>query len=83
MDRNEMRTFLTKVGTDDNYRDALVRDPVGTLATEGITIDPLQVPNNGIRLPSKADILANLDNWTDEFWTYGCASHICWLLWSR
>lgn len=58
MDKNKVELtasaakLLQKLGTDDQVRADFANDPVGTLASYGLELDPSLVPN-GINLPSK------------------------------
>ena len=66
MEREQIRAFLNRVATEPAYRELLETDPVGTLAEIGVTISESDVPPEGVRLPTNAEILANLDTFTDE-----------------
>ena len=79
MDKEQIRAFLYRVATDPAYRARLERDPVGTLAELGVTVDRTVVPPDGINLPSNEEILAKLDelvtyielNFIPLFWLGG------------
>lgn len=46
--------FLRRLGTDDVFRDRLVKDPVRVLAENGIHVKPQDLPEK-ITLPSKEE----------------------------
>ena len=54
------RTLLDKLANDDEFREQMLGNPTLALHSIGINVDPQLVP--AVRkLPSKADIRANLD----------------------
>jgi hypothetical protein len=61
MDRQQLGAFLSRVATDPTYRSQLEADPVGTLAAEGVIVNPNDVPPGGIHLPTNQEILAARD----------------------
>jgi hypothetical protein len=77
-----MHAFLYLVATIPTYRTKLETDPIGTFADLGITLVPSDVPEGGIQLPSNDEILAKLDELSDELSQGGlCYSHIVCFLW--
>lgn len=56
--------LLQKLGTDDEERQALERDPRGTLAKYGLDLDPGLVPNV-VNLPAKEDFQREFDRHID------------------
>lgn len=60
------RKFLERVSSDPDYRKAVERDPVGELARHGFTVDPKDVPKEGIKLPSDEAIRKNLDHLSER-----------------
>lgn len=61
-DRQAIRDFLQRVGTEPAFRAQLEQDPIATLAQAGMAVSNADVPPEGIKLPSNAAILANLDH---------------------
>ncbi|MFC4727408.1 NHLP-related RiPP peptide [Coralloluteibacterium thermophilus] len=63
MKTDAARELLEKLATDDAFRDRFAADPYAVLDSLGIQVDPgtRQARTGGVELPSKADILANLD----------------------
>lgn len=55
---NELSSILDKLASDDKFRAHLLADPVGALATVGITLSADDVPEER-SLPSKAEIAAD------------------------
>jgi len=56
----ELSNVLDKLANDDDFREQMLGDPVGALASIGITLDPAHVPD--VRaLPSKETIAADRD----------------------
>lgn len=54
------KTLLHKLSTDDRFREQLLGDPAGALASVGVKVDPASVPH--VRsLPSKAEVQANAE----------------------
>ncbi|MCG2584857.1 NHLP-related RiPP peptide [Massilia sp. TS11] len=53
-----IETLLDKLATDDAFRDQLSADPLGTLASIGLTPDPSEVPATPT-LPPKHVVAAN------------------------
>ncbi len=53
--------FMTRLARDDDFREALVRNPVATAAHFGFAIDPNKLPQQQIRLPEKAVIAQYLE----------------------
>lgn len=54
----DIDALLNKLANDNDFRESLLGDPVGTLATLGITVDPASIPP--VRsLPSKASLQAD------------------------
>jgi putative modified peptide len=50
--------ILDRLANDDQFREQMLGDPVGTLAALGVSIDPASVP--AVRsLPSKASLQAD------------------------
>lgn len=54
--------FLRGLATDAAFRAAVEADPVAEFAKVGIKVNPAEVPPEGIKLPSAASILGNLDH---------------------
>jgi len=50
--------LLEKLGSDDQFREHMLGDPVGALATLGMQVDPSSVPTVR-KLPPKEAIRAN------------------------
>lgn len=50
--------LLDKLANDDGFREHLLGDPVGAMATVGVKVDPTSVPHVR-KLPSKQEIQAN------------------------
>ena len=65
--KQQIRVFFARVAIDPAYRARLENDPVGTFAERGITVDPADVPQDGVYLPSNDEILAKLEELTDRF----------------
>lgn len=59
MTGSEYRSFLQKLANDDEFRAALEKDPVGTLAAHNIEVDPADLPD-AIVLPSKEGLQEHL-----------------------
>jgi hypothetical protein len=59
--RDQIRDFLTKLGTDSNFRSKLEADPVGTMNAHGFALKAADVPAEGIKLPPSHKVLENLD----------------------
>ena len=57
-----IHAFLKKLATEPAYRAAVEADPIGELNKLGFKIDPKDIPPEGIKLPSNASILQNLDH---------------------
>lgn len=62
MTNQTIHAFLQRLATDAKFRAAVEADPVGELAKVGITVAAKDIPPEGIKLPSGASILANLDH---------------------
>lgn len=62
MSNQQIHAFLHKLATDAAFRAAVEADPAGELAKLGFKVNPQDVPPEGIKLPSNANILANLDH---------------------
>ena len=80
VDNQQIRAFLYRVATDSAYRAQLERDPVGTLTELGFTVGPDDVPAGGIHLPSNEEILAKLEELTDQLQAL-CLSVIHHFMW--
>ena len=80
MEREQIRAFLYRVATDPTYRALLESDPVDTLTEAGFTVDPGDVPQGGIHLPSNDEILAKLEELTDQLQAL-CLSVIHHFMW--
>ncbi len=65
MERNEIRALLLRIVEEPGFREALIADPVYALAQIGITLDPYEVPSDGVKLPPNAEIEAELEALTD------------------
>ena len=55
---HELSVVLSKLATDDDFRERLLSNPVAALAGLGITIDPALVPAQRT-LPSKGSIVTD------------------------
>lgn len=55
---SEINAVLDKLLNDDSFRAELLRDPVSTLASIGVAVDPSQVPAER-SLPSKEIVSAD------------------------
>ena len=64
-DPNAVRELLQKLATDDAVRESVESDPVNTFAEYGLDLDPALVPK-GVTLPSKEDILENLEEYVEK-----------------
>jgi putative modified peptide len=54
----DIDTLLDKLTNDNDFRERLLGDPVGTLGSLGITVDPAAIP--AVRsLPSQASLKAD------------------------
>jgi hypothetical protein len=62
MANQAIHAFLRKLATDAAFRAAVEHDPIVELAALGIKVDPKDLPPEGIKLPSNASILQNLDH---------------------
>ena len=71
--REQIRAFLNRVATDEEYRAQLMSDPVATLAAEGFAFSEEEIPRSGITLPSNEYILDNLEALTDKL----CLPRLC------
>lgn len=61
----KFRNFLTKLAHDDDFRKGLEEDPAGTLETEGISVDPAELPET-VELPPKAEVARRLEAGMEE-----------------
>lgn len=66
MSNQLIHAFLHRIATDATFRAAVEADPAGELAKVGISIQPGDIPPEGIKLPSGASILGNLDHLADR-----------------
>ncbi|MEO8670371.1 MAG: NHLP-related RiPP peptide [Tahibacter sp.] len=55
------RRLLQQLAEDDVFRARALLDPVGVSAEFGFTLDAAKLPVLGARLPSKADIVVDLE----------------------
>lgn len=62
MNEQQARDLLQLIATDPAFRAQLEQDPVNVLAQWGCTIEPSQVPPEGIKLPSNENILSAIDD---------------------
>ena len=60
------RKFLEKVSSDPADREAVEADPVGELGKHGFSIDPKDVPPEGIKLPSDEAIRKHIDHLSER-----------------
>lgn len=59
------RQFVTRLAHDDAFRDALKRDPVGTLEDAGISVAPDELPET-VELPPKEHLADETDRLVAE-----------------
>jgi hypothetical protein len=59
--------FMKRLAEDDEFRAAMVRNPVATAASFGFELDASKLPENGVQLPSKAVIARYLDIMATRF----------------
>ncbi len=56
----QLDKLLDRLGTDDQFREKFLGDPVGALAEQGVQVDPASVP--AVRsLPSKQALQSQRD----------------------
>jgi putative modified peptide len=59
LDHSTAHKLLDKLAHDSEFREHVLGDPVGAMASLGVTVDPASVPHQR-SLPSKAEVKANL-----------------------
>ncbi len=83
MDKDQIRYLLNRLATDDAYRQKIESDPIGTLAEQGIEVTPADIPADGVHLPSKEDISAQLDALVDDLSARGAPPTNIVYIWLR
>ena len=61
------QAFVERLSHDDAFRAAMIADPVAASAQYGFSIDRSQLPEGGIKLPSKAVMAEHLDAISERF----------------
>lgn len=61
------QAFIERLSRDDDFRAAMVADPVATSAQYGFSIDRSRLPEGGITLPSKEIMSEHLDSISERF----------------
>jgi putative modified peptide len=64
--QDQARAALKRLAEDADFREQVKTDPAAALSEYGFRIDPASVPKQGIKLPDRELIMANLDRMSGD-----------------
>ena len=65
---DRMEQFMRRLASDDEFREAMERDPAATLVGAGVSPSKEDIPKK-VKLPTKAALRARLKKLADKKWT--------------